>query len=363
MTERAYAEINLKRLAENYRKVCHSASPSKVMCVLKANAYGHGAVRCAETLASSGANSFCVATITEALEIRRVVDGEILILGYVPLDMIKTAVENDVSLSVYSSEYARTVRTVLRGCGKRLKIHVAVNTAMNRIGIPFDDIDAYMEICSYPEFEICGIYSHFLDAENISSPYTPLQAERFSFFISHAIGLDTSEILTKPHCRKMSFHLSNSAAADLCGGLGYTYVRSGISLYGFGCGASPVMRLFARVIQINRLHAGDVVGYGASYVAACDVDIATLAIGYADGMFRSYTGGTVLIRGVPCRIIGRICMDQMMVELPSDLTVSCGDYAEIFDADAKNTLKLAAEAKTICYEQFTAIKRVPLIYV
>ena len=350
MNERAYAVIDLERLTENY-KLLKERAKCPIICTVKANAYGHGAVPCVRALSDAGADFFCVATGEEALELRRVTDAQILVLGYTVSDFVSAAVENDIMLTVFSKKQAE----ILSGkvpAGRRLKVHLAINTGMNRIGLPCEFGADTEKILKTAEFDVCGIYTHLMGADEEEDVFSGRQKTYFDSFSLHV----------SPQIMR---HIANSAGIEKYGNMGYDRARAGISLYGFSCTGlpvMPVMQLYARVVWKNRLKRGERVGYGGDFTARNDTETVTLSIGYADGFFRSYTGGRVLFKNGTGRVIGRVCMDTCIVEIERGV-VSEGEYACIFDASGENTLSLCRQAGTICYEQLSAIgERIKRIY-
>ncbi|MBR2339282.1 MAG: alanine racemase [Clostridia bacterium] len=351
MNERAVAYIDLSRLVSNYQRV-RSLTRARVICTVKADAYGHGAVRCVRALEAAGADFFCVATAKEALEIRRVSSADILLLGYAPPDYIRPLAENGVILSLFSPQYARHVHRSL--CGLTARVHVAINSGMNRLGFSEEDERELLSVISSPSFDVCGAYSHLCCADMREDRYSLAQIAKFKDFLRF---FDEKKVMT---------HISNSAGVQRYGAQGFDAVRVGMALYGHACvqsGFLPVMSLYARVLWIRRISAGEHVGYGAEFVAERDMKIATLAIGYADGLPRSYSGGSVLFDGCRGRLVGKICMDTCSVALPADAPVSVGEYGCIFDERGKNTASLSKISGLTPYEQLTAIgKRIYRIY-
>ncbi len=352
MNKRAFAEIDLSRLRDNYRRVC-SLTRARVICTLKADAYGHGARECLSALESAGADFFCVATAEEALELRRISDSEILVLGYVPAGYVRTLAESRIIISLLSPQYTEHIVSALGG---RLPIraHIAINSGMNRLGYSPEDEGAIDFALSHKSLDICGAYSHLCCADMREDRRSMEQIASFK----RAIASFTNQGLIT--------HISNSAGVQRYGAQGFCAVRVGMALYGHACvqsGFLPVMTLYARVVWIRDIRAGDYVGYGADFVADRDVKIATLSIGYADGLLRAYTGGSVLFESCKGKIVGKICMDLCMVMLPRDAKISVGEYGCIFDKKGKNTRALSVLSGMTPYEQLTAIgKRVHRIY-
>ncbi|MDY3845603.1 MAG: alanine racemase [Eubacteriales bacterium] len=358
MNERCYMSVNLDAIKDNYLYIKRKAKKD-VICTLKADAYGHGADECVRALSSVGASFFAVATVDEAIRLRRFTDGEILILGYVPTMDADICNRNGIIISLYSQRQAYELMRLDRSSLPRM--HIAVNTGMNRLGFSWKDSKYIENIISSGRFDICGIYSHLMDSNSDRDEHSAVQIQRFSELLSQL------PLSVAPH---MTVHMANSAAVVKYGSLGFDMVRAGIALFGGdGSGVfahdmpAPATALYARVVRTNRVRRGEYVGYGGDFRATRDCDIVTLSIGYADGIFRSYSGAPVKFCGGNGRIVGRICMDMCSVLLDENVKVSEGEYAALFTPDGKSIDEYAKIAGTIRYEQLTAIgDRVPRIY-
>ena len=345
---RAKKTVDLNAIKANYENVKALAGGRRVMCVLKADAYGHGAVRVAEFLRSKG--GYAVATVDEAMALKNAVpnDTEILILGKVEKCDIPDCVNNGVSVTVDNIAELTYCNEIAERMHKEANVHIAVNTGMNRIGVKWSEPPTLIKAArTLGSVKLKGVYSHIYSRESAL-----LQNKRFNSYLS---GDKEKNYLT---------HLA--ATQTLCDeNIGCDMVRVGIGLYGYGLkNAFPAMGVKCRVLSVNRLIAGDIVGYDGRYIAKKEEFSATLSIGYADGLMRSYTGGEVIIGGKKRKIIGNVCMDMCFALV--DEKVHVGDEAVIIGAmgDKQITAEdVALKANTIPYEVLTSFKRMETEYI
>ncbi len=361
-----YAKIDLGALVHNYHAI-KTATQTPVLCIVKADGYGHGVERCVKALYDAGARHFGVANPIEALQVRAVLpeaDVMILILGYSdPVDA-PILIDNRITQTLFSVDYAEKLLAHIPA-GASLACHVKLDTGMNRLGFSSAQedisatIDAIKALKAEARLDLCGIFTHFACADEPENPMTNVQIERFQALLDafHAENIDFDTI-----------HAANSAAIAAFPSAHHSLVRAGIILYGVMPSdditmpdLSPVMSLHTHVTHVHQVKAGQTIGYGATFQAPRDMTIATLAIGYADGLIRAYKDAKVEINGHFCPILGRICMDQCMVDV-SNCPVSPGDLATFFDQNHPVTT-LSAAADMIPYETLCLIgKRVPRIY-
>ena len=359
---RTWTEIDLSNLEHNYRAL-RAMLPQgcRFLGVVKADAYGHGAVQVARRLETLGAEYLAVACLDEALELRQAgITTPILILGYTPTEGAEALLDNGITQTVYDVEMARALSDAAAAAGKTLKIHVKADTGMSRLGwlCGGEDQSAAMEaiaqVCALPGLEAEGIYTHFANADG-DEDYTMLQFTRF---------LDLLEALKE---RGITFAIRHCAAsaADLkfpCTHL--DMVRPGIALYGHypdpscegldGPGLRPVMTLKTRVASVKAVPAGTPVSYGCTHVLDRETKLAALTIGYADGLPRLCSDKLeVLIGGQRAPIVGRICMDMCMADV-TGLDVAPGDEVEVF-GEHLPIEDVAALAGTIQYELLCAV--------
>lgn len=371
MTEflRAWAEIDIDALIHNLREIKKRAGKRIIMAVVKANAYGHGAMQLAPVI-SGYADAFAVATFEEAMELRKAgVEKEILILSPVPQAQYPMIIKNDIATVTFSLDGAKALSAAAGAAGKRARAYVAVDTGMGRIGLSSDDCGICEAEAIYAEknIDFIGIITHYACADSSDKSSLREQAKRFDAFCEklradgYDIGLRSCD---------------NSAAFTDCAD-SYEAVRVGIVIYGMypsdevkkeNLPLLPVMSLKTKVTQVKTVPAGTKISYGHTFKAEKPMKIATLAIGYADGIPLSLSGkGSVIISGRKVPIVGRVCMDQMMVDVTDARNVDVGDTAVIFGSDGGATItadEVAAVAGTINYDIVCRLDcRVPRVFV
>ena len=354
---RVVAEINLNALEENFKKV-----RKPVCCVVKADAYGHGAVEISKFLEKLGASYLAVSNIEEALEIRNAgVKTPIVILGYTPTDCSLVLAENDIEQCVYSLEFAKALNEDAKRNNVKIKMHLKIDTGMGRIGFQYHDkhneLDEALEACKLSNLVPTGIFQHFAKSDEGINEYTKNQYKYFSSAISF---LESNGIKFKVH------HCANSGAILDYQDYHLDMVRAGVILYGVN--PSPfehhfnyVLTLKSRVSHVKTVYKGDSVSYNGLFVAECDTRVATIPVGYADGFCRESTGTYVMINGKKCTVIGRVCMDQMMVLVDDDVKV--GDEVIIY-GEGITVDDVAKYNKTSPYKVLCDIgRRVPRVYI
>ena len=359
---RTWTEIDLSNLEHNYRAL-RAMLPQgcRFLGVVKADAYGHGAVQVARRLETLGAEYLAVACLDEALELRQAgITTPILILGYTPTERAEALLDNGITQTVYDVEMARALSDAAAAAGKTLKIHVKADTGMSRLGwlCGGEDQSAAMEaiaqVCALPGLEAEGIYTHFANADG-DEDYTMLQFTRF---------LDLLEALEGRGITFAIRHCAASAAALKFPCTHLDMVRPGIALYGHypdpscegldGPGLRPVMTLKTRVASVKAVPAGTPVSYGCTHVLDRETKLAALTIGYADGLPRLCSDKLeVLIGGQRAPVVGRICMDMCMADV-TGLDVAPGDEVEVF-GEHLPIEDVAALAGTIQYELLCAV--------
>ena len=343
------AEISRSALENNY-ELMKKLTGKPQICVVKADCYGHG-IECAGIFYDCGCRAFAVSGTGEALLLREFFNKrnerpEILILGYVNPKDVPELIDNDVIAAMFSDEYAKLCRDNVPS-GKRLRVHIKINTGMNRIGFDKDLTDEAADVCRMTCFSVEGAFTHFACADEEDEAPTIYQKTLFDAAVDK---------LRKSGAELKLIHAYNSAAS-LRFKPEYDAVRSGVVLYGMAPsdvvthgGLQPVMSLKTDVAQVRTLHKGDRVSYGWEFEAPETMKTATLPIGYADGYIRAYRGGYALIQGKKAPIIGRICMDQLMVDVSEIDNVKCGDEAVMLGDGGISADELAALAGTINYE-------------
>ena len=368
MQRRAWAEIDIDALRHNY-KVLRSITPStaKICCIIKADAYGHGAVPVARLYESLGADFLAVSNIEEAMTVRRAgIYLPLLILGYTNPSCAYMLAKNDISQCVYSYEYGKALEEQAKLNNVKIKMHLKLDVGMGRIGfILRDDSEAFdeaLEICRSPYFETEGIFTHFPMADE-GERGVAVTKKQFDNFCS------SIERFKKEGISFSIRHCSNSAATVKFPEYSLDMVRVGVSLYGISpenVGLKNTLSLKTVVSNIKHLKTGDTVGYGSEYVAQKDITVATLPIGYADGFKReNLLNDTKLsVNGKLCSITGRICMDQTMIDVTELDNVKTDDEVVVYGNGSE--IDLAAFSKNnkkIPYETMCEISaRVPRVY-
>lgn len=368
---RVQAVINLDNIRHNISAMKSLVDKDKKMlAVIKADAYGHGAVEVAEAL-DDLADFYAVAFIDEALELRRAgIDKPILILGYTdPVDY-ELLLKYDVRPAMYETGDAQKLSDLAVSMGIKAKVHIKVDTGMGRIGFSCDDtgVEKIAEISNMPGIEVEGIFTHYAKADEIDKTAANGQLEKFRWINGQLVGLGIHIPVR---------HISNSAGIMEMDNSDFDMVRSGIVTYGLYPSEEvdksivelrPAMSLMSKVIFVKDVKAGTGIGYGWSYIADHDIRVATVSAGYADGYPRAQSNkGRVIIHGEYAPIIGRVCMDQFMVDVSHIDGVQVRDDVILIgrDGDKKVTVEEVAEpANSFNYELVCNIsRRVPRTYI
>jgi alanine racemase len=368
----AYAEINLDNLANNIREVRRLAGKeAQVMAVIKADGYGHGATRIAQTLLDNGANRLAVAVLDEAIELRKAgFEVPIFVLGYTQPERAEEVVKYDLEQSVYSFETAEALSKNAMIQKKTVLVHIKVDTGMGRIGLQADkdSVEIIKNIHALPGLEIKGIFTHFAVADEVDKSYTQMQFEKFKWICSE---LETQGInIEIKHC-------GNSATIIDLPDMHLNMVRAGIMLYGLAPSTDvmlnklelkEVMSLKVRISHVKEIEAGQSVSYGRKFIADKKVKIASLPIGYADGYTRMLSGkAEALVKGKRVPVVGRICMDQCMIDVTGIDDIKVGDEVVLFGQQGDSFISIdevAEKLGTINYEIVCMIsRRVPRVYV
>lgn len=365
-------EVNLDNLTNNIREIKrHVGDKTLIMAIVKANAYGHGASTCARIFIENGANKLGVSILSEGITLRKSgITAPILLLNYTPVEQYKTLIENDLTQTIFKYEDAKKLSDIACNLKKVVKIHIKIETGMNRIGfLPNkDSIDEILNIVKLPNIDVEGIYTHFATADENDKEFSKKQFEKFMWVINRLEELNI-DIPIK--------HVSNSAAIIDLPEYRLDMVRPGIILYGYYPSSfvrkdlldiKPAMELKSRISNIKTIKKGEGIGYGQKFITDRESKIATLPIGYADGYPRLLSNkANVSIRGTNAPIIGSICMDQLMIDITDIDNICIDDEAVLFGYKEKSYPKvedLAKEIGTINYELLCMISmRVPRVYV
>jgi alanine racemase len=359
------ARIDLEAFAANLETARTLAAPASVMAILKADGYGHGAVRLARVAAAAGCPLIGVATVTEALSLRAAgIDLDILVLGGIPPGSEDTAAAASLSAVVADEGSARRLDRAAGRAGCRLRVHLKIDTGMGRLGfLPSAAAGAARLLLSLGSLETVGVMTHYARADEADPGPTLRQAELFEAALDEIRRAGLAPPLV---------HARNSAALIRRHGPPYTLARPGIMLYG-GCpeldsalDLRPVMTLETAVAQVRTVPDGWPVGYGGRYVARGERRIAVLPVGYADGFLRYNEGGEVLVRGRRAPLAGRVCMDLAMADVTGIEGVEAGDEVVLAGSQGGMNIsagEVAGRGGTISYEFFCGVSaRVPRVY-
>ena len=367
----AWAEIDLDAIAYNTRNIKKLIGDKDLIAVVKANCYGHGVIDISPTLLENGVSRFAVAMISEALEIRdNKITAPVMILGFTPLYLGEELINNNIEQTVYDLDYAKELSKIALTLNKKAKIHIAIDTGMGRIGfLPNEkSIDNITEICSLEGIEVIGIFTHFSTSDEKDKEYSH---EQFTKMLS---VMDT---LKKRGIDIPLKHVANSGAIIDLPDTYLDAVRAGIILYGYypsdeidknNLALKPALTLKATITNVKTLEKDMYVSYGRTFKTSNETIVATIPVGYADGYLRKLAeNGKVIIKGEFAPIIGRICMDQFMIDVTNIPDVKIGD--EVILLGEKNGLKynaddMAKKLDTINYEVTCMLKsRLPRVYI
>lgn len=366
---RVYASINLDNIYTNMKELSdNTAEGTQMVAVIKTDGYGFGAVPVAKTI-DELVSAYAVATIDEALNLRRHnITKPIYILGFIYEHRVRDAILNDVRMSVFSYEMAELISKTATELGKTAYIHIKVDTGMSRIGFMVNDqsVEMVKKISNLSNIEIEGIFTHFASSDSADKTMANGQLEKFTGFVRCLFekGVDIKLV-----------HCSNSAGIIDMPAANMTEVRAGIALYGMypsdevnkkAVALRPALELKSHVIFVKTLPAGIGISYGSTYVTDRETKVATIPIGYGDGYPRNLSNkGYVLIKGKKCPILGRVCMDQFMVDV-SGLDVKEGEVVTLIGKDGEENIsveELAELAGTFNYEFVCDLgKRIPRVY-
>ena len=350
--KRVYAKINLDNIKKNIKSIQSKFGDKvSVMGIVKANGYGHGAIEVAKAMNEAGVNYFGVAAIDEAIELRQNdIQSPILILGQIFKQDFVTAIENDITCAIVDIDTAKRLSAVAVSMDKKVKIHIKIDTGMGRIGFQPDD-DGYnqvKEIFSLEGLIVEGIFTHFACADCVDKAPTYNQKQKFLAFYDKL----KSDGYSVPLC-----HMYNSASViDLdenCGDM----VRCGIMAYGLYPSEDvsrdftlyPAFEFKSSISFVKNVQKGFTISYGSTYVTDKDMKIATVPVGYADGYPRYLSSkGEVLVHGKRCPIVGRICMDQFMIDVSHIPDVTIADEVTLIGTDGNETITV----EDICHPEY-----------
>ncbi|MGL5330886.1 MAG: alanine racemase [Peptostreptococcaceae bacterium] len=356
-----WAEINLDNIKFNLNSIKNILEEDVKICgVVKANAYGHGAVQIAKLLEREKVDYLAVARLEECIELRKNdINIPILCLGYIPEGGIKEAILNEISITVYSLDMAKLINKVAKNINRTVNIHIKIDTGMTRIGFQPNEesiLDIKM-INVLKNINIEGIYTHFATADESDKTYTYYQANKYNYIV---------ERLEQEHVQIPIKHVSNSAATMECLDLRFNMVRCGIILYGHYpsnevnkniLNLKPAMKLKSTISHIKEVNPDISVSYGCKYKTEDNEKIATIGIGYADGFARMQKNPSVYINNEPFEVVGRICMDQCMAKIDKEIDIKIGDEVIIFGEGNATVESVAENLDTINYEVLCMVSR------
>ncbi len=370
----AWAEINLTNLDYNIKRIREKVGPDReIIGVIKADAYGHGSIMCAKVLRENGVKTFAVATLQEAVTLRKAGTKEdIIMLGLTPDLYADVIAEYDITPVVCDSANAKAISDAAEKMGKTVSGLIAIDTGMGRIGYLADEIETSIEdikrIEALSHFKIKGLFSHMSTADAADKTFSHEQEAKYNAFF---------QALVKSGINVPVRTLANSASIMELPSVYFEAVRPGIILY--GCYPSnevdrnqlsikPVMSVKANIVHVKNVPENFSVGYGRKYISEKPARIATIALGYADGYPRPYSSqAKVIVNGVVCPIAGNICMDQCMIDVSAVPDVKVGDEVIVMGSDGVNSIladDIAEATGTINYEICCAFgQRLPKVYV
>ena len=373
-----WEEIDLSAIKENIKRLKALISPeTKFMAVVKADAYGHGSYQTAMAAVQGGADMLGVARIDEALLLRsRGIKVPILIFGFTPVSRVGELVENDLMTTVYSREMAEQFSRILEDVEKKLKIHIKLDTGMGRVGFPVlskdddsipDMVRDLIKIRDLPGLAVEGIYTHFAMADSRDKTYTRQQFRLFSSALEKI--RDAGISIPVKHC-------ANSAAIIAFPETHLDLVRAGIAVYGLypsgdisrdAIELKPALSLKSKIVYLKTVPPGFRVSYGCTFETPGRSVLATIPIGYADGYTRLFSSaGEMLVRGERAKVVGRVCMDQLMLDVTHIKDAAIGDEVVIIGTQGKETIsadELADRMGTINYEIVSCfLPRVPKLF-
>lgn len=365
-----WVEVNLQAIKDNFRQIKNHIGPnSDVIAVIKANAYGHGVLPVAKALLQEGAKFFAVSSLEEGLVLREAgITIPVLIFGYIPVTAAELCVKNDLSVTIFDPQMIDELQIAARKQNKKANIHIKIDTGMGRVGIR--EIAVFKELLNkiqaYTNVVLEGVYTHLACSDEMDKSYSMMQYKQFQSYLQTLTALPQKPLI----------HISNSGGIIDLPGFSHDFVRLGISLYGYypskdveqsAIKLKPSMEFKTKIVYLKEVEEGQGISYGATYRTNRKSIIATLPVGYADGYNRRLSNcGVVLINGTKAQVVGRVCMDQTMVDVTDVPEVKLGDEVVLFGMQGGQCItveEMAEQLGTINYEIVCAItNRVPRIY-
>ena len=365
-----WSEINLDNLIHNLNQIKKiTDDQTEIMAVVKADSYGHGSIQVSKTLISEGVKRLAVATLSEAIELRESgIDVDILILGYTPRNQFKYIAQYDITQTIYDYDAAYELSKVAQSMSKIVKVHIKIDTGMNRLGFRSEDrtVEEILNIRKLSNIYLEGIFSHFARADESNKSFAKVQYDEFVSLVDK---------LDKENLHIDIKHISNSAAIIDLPKYQMNLVRAGISLYGLypskevstdAIDLKPVMTLKTQISNMKKVPEGTGISYGQVFTTTEESIIATIPIGYADGFSRLLDGNSlVTVDDKKVDVVGKICMDQCMLNVTKVKNLYIDKEVIIFGEgeNVNSAEELASNLGTISYEVVCMIsRRVPRIY-
>ncbi|PEA55414.1 alanine racemase [Bacillus pseudomycoides] len=364
-------EINLDAVKHNVRefKKCVNDENVAMMAAVKANGYGHGAIQVAKAAIEEGVSHIAVAFVDEGIELREAgITVPILVLGYTPEEAVEDAIEYDIMMTVYRIEDVRNIECIAERMQKKACIQIKIDTGMSRIGLQEEEVVPFLqELQKMQHVEVEGIFTHYSTADEVDKTYTLIQKDLFEKAVNTAKEMGIHFPL---------IHSSNSAGTMELNNEFQNMVRVGIGIYGMypskevdhkTVTLQPILTLKSKVAHVKQAKQGRGVSYGNTYVATGEEWVATIPIGYADGFSRQLSSkGYALINGVRVPIIGRVCMDQLMLDVTKAMPVHVGDEVVFYGKQGNEEIAVEEVADmlgTINYEVTCMLdRRIPRVY-
>ncbi|WP_020060940.1 alanine racemase [Bacillus sp. 123MFChir2] len=364
-------EINLDAVKHNVREFKKSVNDENVamMAAVKANGYGHGAIQVAKAAIEAGVSHIAVAFIDEGIELREAgITVPILVLGYTPEEAVEDAIEYDIMMTVYRIEDVRNIERIAERLPKKACIQIKIDTGMSRIGLQEEEVVPFLqELQNMQYVEVEGIFTHYSTADEVDKTYTLMQKDLFEKAVNTAKDMGIHLPL---------IHSSNSAGTMELNNEFQNMVRVGIGIYGMypskevnhkTVTLQPILTLKSKVAHVKQAKQGRGISYGNTYVATGEEWVATIPIGYADGFSRQLSSkGHALINGVRVPIIGRVCMDQLMLDVTKVMPVHVGDEVVLYGKQGNEEIaveEIADLLGTINYEVTCMLdRRIPRVY-
>ena len=363
------AIVDLDAIRYNLRQVIEKVKPAGVMAVVKANAYGHGMAEVAHTALETGADYLAVALVEEGIELREagISDPTLVFGGFFP-DQAEFFVRYNLDVTLYSPENAKALERAAKLLRKPARVHIKIDTGMGRVGVPWEEAASFVrKILQIPNIQIVGVYTHFATSDEKDKSFANLQLHRFKVALKNIESLGF-KIPIK--------HAANSGAILDIPDATFDMVRPGIMMYGYypsfetteSVALKPAMAFLSKVLYVKEVEKGTTVSYGRRYTAPQKTTIATIPVGYADGYNRLLTNrGEVIINGRNYPVAGRVCMDQILIDVGPGARVKIGDEVVLFGRTEQGEVSvydICRKLNTIPYEVTCWVsKRVPRIYV